>query len=195
MHVQILVWVGLVLLLILCLPFAIFQKLVLEVYALVLRLALLALLGGAAFLWFSPDRLPAEVTEALASFPPLGRILPAPLTQHFGVCAAGLIVVVMLPFLAVLDVTRKLAGRRLSRLRELSAARAAESPKPPPAVQTAEAPPPPPAPPPPVEKEEISAPRRTDRRVAADTLAAAGSRKPFRYTGPERARELPPGAR
>jgi hypothetical protein len=182
MFLEILAGVGLVLLLILCLPFAAIQKLVLEVYAFALRLALLALLGAGAFLWFFPDRLPAEVTETLASFPPLGRLLPEPGTPPFGACAAGLVVVLLLPFLAVLDVTRKLAGRRLARLRALTLGRVVEVPPPPPAVPTVEVPPPPPV----VQQEVIAAPRRTDRRTAADTLAAAGSRKPFRYAGPER---------
>ena len=44
-------------------------------------------------------------------------ILPEPGTQHFGVCAAALLVIVLLPVLAILDVSRKLAGWRLRRLR------------------------------------------------------------------------------
>lgn len=190
MHVEILTGVGLVVLLILCLPFATVQKLVLELSALVLRLALLALVAAGAFLLVYPDRLPAEVPEAMNNFPALSRLLPEPGTAPFGACLVGLVVVALLPVLAVLDVTRKLAGRRLYRLRALSAAKAAEAPAPPPVVQTVVAPPPPPA-----EKEVIAPPRRTDRQTAADTLASAGSRKPFRYTGPERARDLPPGTR
>src|SRR5262245_48080710 len=195
MLIQILVGAGLVLLLLLCLPIAPLQKLVLEASALVLRLALLALLGGAAFLLIAPDRVPAEVMEPLAGFPHLGSSFPEPGTPLYGACATGLLVVALVPVLAVLDVTRKLAGRRLSRLRALSGAPGTRTSAPPPAVPTVEAPPPaPPVPAPPV-REEASVPRRTDRRGAADTLAAAGSRKPFRYTGPERGRDVPPGAR
>jgi hypothetical protein len=58
MHVQILVGAGLVLLLILCLPIASIQKLVLEVYALALRLALLALVGPGRSCGFTPNVSP-----------------------------------------------------------------------------------------------------------------------------------------
>src|SRR5262249_33627122 len=118
---QVLVWGGLALLLVLCLPFAWIHKLVLEVYAWALRLALLALLGAAAYLWFSPGELPGEVGDTLNNFPRLKAILPEPGTQLFGVCAAALLVAVLLPLLAVLDVGRKLAGWRLRRLRALAA--------------------------------------------------------------------------
>ena len=60
--------VGLALLLVLCLPFARIQKLVLELSALVLRLALLVLLGAAAYLWFHPGDLPAEVMDRSNTF-------------------------------------------------------------------------------------------------------------------------------
>jgi hypothetical protein len=65
----------------------------------------------------------------------------------------------MLPMLAVLDVTRRLAGRRLRRLRTLAVQPAAVTP---PAVAPA-----------PVA-------RRVDRRGAAATLAEVGTRKPVR---------------
>src|SRR5262245_4743655 len=128
-YAQVIVWVGLALLLLLCLPFARIQKLVLEVYAWALRLALLALIGAAAYLWFRPGDLPVEVTDTLNSFPRLKAILPEPGAQHFGVCAAALGVLLLLPLLAVLDVSRKLAGWRLRRLRALAAEpKIAESP-------------------------------------------------------------------
>jgi hypothetical protein len=158
---QVIAWVGLALLLLLCLPFAGVQKLVLEVCAWALRLALLALLGAAAYLWFRPGDLPVEVTDTLNGFPRLRAVLPGPGTQHFGVCVASLPVIVLLPLLAVLDVSRKLAGGRLRRLRALAA-----EPKP------VEPPAPAPRPAPVV--------RRVDRRAAADALAGAGSRKPSR---------------
>ena len=161
---QVIAWVGLALLLVLCLPLARVQKLVLEVTTWGLRLALLALLGGAAYLWFRPQELPAQVTDTLKAFPGLSSILPEPGTQHFAICAAALIVGALLPLLAVLDVSRQLAGRRLRRLRALAAeAKATEGAAAPPAA------PPGPAP----------AGRRVDRRSAAAALAEAGSRKPF----------------
>jgi hypothetical protein len=199
--VPILVGVGLVVLLILCLPFGAIQKLILEVSALVLRLALLAVVGLGAYLGFYPDRFPIEVAERLRDFPTVGTYFPEPGSLLLGPLAAALVVVPLLPVLAVLDVTRKLAGRRLYRLRALSGKPVVVAP-PAPAERTVAAPtpaptPPPPAPPapPPLPREEIPVPRRTDRRAAADTLASAGSRKPFRYTGPERGRDLPPGGR
>jgi hypothetical protein len=158
---QVIAWVGLALLLILCLPFARIGKVVLEVYALVLRLALLAVVAAGAYLWFWPDDLPAQVTDVLSTFPFLGNILPEPGTQHFGVCAASLVVFTLLPLLAVLDVSRKLAGRKLGRLRALARQ-----------VKTLEESPAPPAAPTPV--------RRVDRRAAAATLAEAGSGRSLR---------------
>ena len=158
---QVIAWVGLALLLVLCLPFARIQKLVLEVYAWALRLALLALLGAAAYLWFRPGDLPVEVTDTLNSFPRLKAILPELGTQPFGVCAAALLVIVLLPLLAILDVSRKLAGWRLRRLRALAAeSRVVGSP----AAQPVPAP----------------VVRRVDRRAAAATLAEAGARNPVR---------------
>jgi hypothetical protein len=154
---------GLALLLVLCLPFARIQKLVLELSALVLRLALLALLGAAAYLWFHPGDLPAEVMDTsntfLSTSPRLRGVLPGPGTPYFGVCAAAFSVSVLLPLLAVLDVSRKLAGWRLRRLRALATApEVVEPPAPAPAVH------------------------RVNRRAAADALADAGARKPLRAT-------------
>jgi hypothetical protein len=164
LSMQVLAWVGVALLLILCLPFAWIQKLVLELSAWALRLALLALIGAAAYLWFRPEDLPGAVPETLDSFPRLRAILPEPGTQPFAVCVASLIVVPLLPLLATLDVSRKLAGWRRSRLPAL-----ASGPK------EAEVPPAPQQNPPPS--------RRVDRRAAADTLAQA-SRKPFHPANP-----------
>jgi hypothetical protein len=161
---QVIAWVGLALLVLLCLPLPRIQKVVLELSARGLRLALLGLLGAAAYLWFRPEDLPAEVSDAIAAFPPLADVLPAPGAQHFGICAAALIVVPLLPLLAALDVARKLAGRRLGRLRALAAE-----------AKAPEAAPAPPAPPAPV--------RRIDRRSAASALADAGSRRPFGAPG------------
>jgi hypothetical protein len=157
-------WAGLALLLVLCLPFKWIQKLLLEVSAWALRLALLGLLGAAAYLWFRPQDLPAEVTKTLDAWPLLGRVLPAPGTQNFGICAAALLVVPLLPLLAVLDVSRHLAGGRLSRLRALTAGE--KTPEGSPAASAA-------APRP------ALVVRRVGRQSAAAALADAGLRKPF----------------
>jgi hypothetical protein len=163
MYEQVIAWAGLALLLVLCLPLPRIQKLLLEVSAWALRLALLGLLGAAAYLWFQPQNLPAEVTNTLEAFPLLGRVLPAPGAQNFGICAAALLAVPLLPLLCVLDVSRRLAGSRLRRLRALAAkVSAPEGASAPSAVAPTPA----------------SAVRRVDRRSAADALADAGSRKP-----------------
>jgi hypothetical protein len=158
-------WVGLALVLLLSLPIAGIQKLLLDLYAWALRLALLTVIGAAAYLWFRPGELPASATNSLNTLPSLKAILPEPGTRHFGVCAASPLVIVILPLLAILDVSRKLAGWRLRRLRALAA-----EPK---VVQTPAALQPRPAP----------IVRRGDRRAAADTLANAGSR--FAHDPPE----------
>jgi len=98
---------------------------------------------------------------------------------------AAAITVVLLPFLAVLDVTRKLAGQRLRRLRLLTVAPRVETPAPVAPVQ-ASAPPATTAPqgtasPAPARRDTgHPAPRRVDRRSAADTMASVSSPKPFR---------------
>lgn len=163
---QIIMWAGLAALLILCLPLAAVQKIVLTVYAWALRLALVALLAGGAYLWFHPTELPVEASGVVERYPLVADILPDPSARHFGVCAASLLVTALLPVLALLDLGRKLGGWRLKRLRALAAnedlvrERAAV---PAPAVPAAPVPPaPPPAP-----------PRRVDRATAAATLAGA----------------------
>jgi hypothetical protein len=158
-------WAGLALLAVFCLPIACLQKLVLEVTAWGLRLALLALLAAGAYLWFRPGELPAEVTGVLGNFPNLLAVLPEPGTPAFGLCAATLVVAVFVPLLAVLDVTRKLAGRRLGRLRALTAA--------------------PVTAPPPAEPAPMGMPieRPVDRRTAAAAIASAAPRGPARPAG------------
>src|SRR5262252_9063190 len=98
LYEQIVACMALLLLVLLCLPFARIQKLVLEVAAWVLRLALL---GAAAYLWFHPENLPVEVTDTLSSFPRLRDLLPEPGAQHFGLCLASVIVLPLVPLLAV----------------------------------------------------------------------------------------------
>jgi hypothetical protein len=155
---------GLLLLLVLCLPIARLQKVVLEFTAWILRLALLALLGAAVYLWFYPANLPAEGMNTSNNFlntvPSLKGVVPEPGTPYFGICAAACVVGVLVPLLAVLDVSRKLAGRRLRRLRALADA---------PRVAAA---PPQPVP--------VPAVHRVNRLDAAEALAEAASRKPLR---------------
>jgi hypothetical protein len=159
-------WIGMALLIVLCLPLSGIQKLILELYALALRLALLGLVAAGAYLWFYPDDLPTTAAETFNSFPLMRENLPAPGTRAFGFSIAGFLMAALLPVLAVLDVSRKLAGVRLRRLRVLAAK-------------------------PIVVQEALPAanvvqrdpgPRRIDRRAAADTLAQASSRKPYRAT-------------
>jgi hypothetical protein len=161
-YLPVIALVGLALLLVLCLPFARIQKLVLEVTAWGLRLALVALLGAAAYLLFRPGDLPAEVADTsntlLNNFPRLKGVVPEPGTPYFGACVAAFVVTLLLPLLAVLDVSRRLAGRRLRRLRALAAA--------PPVVEPS--------------TPAHAVHRVINRRAAADALAGAGSRKPFR---------------
>ena len=161
MYEQILAWSAVALLVVLCLPLAGIHKLILEVSAWALRLALLALLGAAAYLWFYPEQLPAEVVQTLDDFPRLKAVLPDPAAQYFGISVAAPVVAALLPLLAVLDVTSKLAGRRLRRIRALTATR--------PAVETVQ----------PVVAEPRSGfvVRRIDRRTAADAMMTAGARR------------------
>jgi hypothetical protein len=161
MYEQVITWAGLALLAILCLPFAGLQKLILEVSAWVLRLALLALLGAAAYLWFRPQDLPAEVTAALSNFPQIRNWLPDPASPYFGACLAAPVVAALLPVLAVLDVCRRLAGRRLRRLRALTAAPVPVAPLAAPAVAAAPNP----------------ARRWVDRWSAADAMTGTGPRR------------------
>jgi hypothetical protein len=161
LYAQIIAWVGLALLLLLCLPFAAIHKLILEVSAFVLRFALLGLIGAAAYLWFRPGELPPVVTSTLNDLPQVSNILPDPGMQYFGACLAGLIAIPLLPVLAVLDVCRKLAGWRLCRLRAIAAE--------PRVVQTLSEPAP---------AQPAVVVRRVDRWAAANALADVGSARP-----------------
>jgi hypothetical protein len=160
MYEQLIAWAGLALLAVFCLPLAGVHKLVLEISAWALRLALLALLGAAAYLSFYPEQLPAEVAEALNDVPRLKSLLPDPMAWYFGICVVAPVVVALLPLLAVLDVTRKLAGRRLRRLRVLSSS---------PPTAAVHVPP----------RSGIIV-RQVDRRTAADAIVTAGAGKPDR---------------
>lgn len=152
-------WAGLIFLAILCLPVA--RKFVLELSALVLRLAMLGLLAGGAYLWFRPGELPAGVSNMLDGEPWLVSLLPDRSAPVFGICAASIAVTMLLPLLAVLDVGRELAGRRLRRLRALTDAPVA-------VAAVAE----------PVEPAPVGIPvmRPVQRRTAAEAIASTGSR-------------------
>jgi hypothetical protein len=165
MYEQIIAWGGLALLLLLCLPFAVVQKLVLHVYGWGLRLALLALLGFAAYLWFRPEQMPVEVTDALGGFPWLMALLPEPGTPYFGISAAAVVVAMLLPLLMVIDVCRKLAGRPRDR-RVPGVGPEAEEPMRP------------------AHQRVPSLPRRIGRRDAADTMAEAAASHPSHLTSP-----------
>ena len=163
MNEQVLLWVGLGVLILLCLPVSPIQKLVLELSTWVLRFAMIAILAGGAYLWFRPGEMPSEIARILNDFPGFLSILPAQGTPAFGLALACVIVAALVPLLAVLDVTRKLAGR-VRRIRALTAA--------PVAVRQAQ-------PVAPVEEPlPVGVPvlRPVERRRAADAMATAGSR-------------------
>ena len=165
-------WAGLVLLAILCLPIGCCQKFVLGLTSWVLRLTLLGVLAGGAYLYFRPGELPTQVSSALDNVPGLLSLLPERSAAHFGLCLACLIVAPLLPVLMMVDVTRAIAGRRLSRIRALADGRAdvviAREPARRPVVDQ--------VPMPPVETAPMGVPvlRPVDRRTASTTLASAG---------------------
>lgn len=163
MNEQVLLWVGLGVLVLLCLPVSPIQKLVLEISAWVLRLGLLAILAGGAYAWFRPGEMPTEMARTVNDFPGLLSILPAQGTPAFGLALACLIAAALVPLLAALDVTRKLAGR-VRRIRSLTASRVAVKQVVP--VAPVEEPLP------------VGVPvlRPVERRRAADAMATAASR-------------------
>jgi hypothetical protein len=163
-------WATLVILAVLCLPIGACQKFVLSVSTWLLRLALLAVLAGGAYLYFRPGEMPAQVSNVLNDFPGVLNLLPDRAAAHFGLCLACLIAVPLLPLLMVLDVTRSLAGRRLGRLRALADGRAdamATGPVRRTVVETV----PVPVPTPVMEATPIMRP--IDRRTASATIATA----------------------
>jgi hypothetical protein len=112
----VLAWVGLAVLALLCLPLNSCRKLVLSISSLVLRLALFAALAGGAYLYFRPSETPSAMSDVVAASPLLIRILPDPSAPYFGLCLACLVVAPLVPVLAVVDVARIVAGRRLAYL-------------------------------------------------------------------------------
>jgi len=170
---QILAWSGLALCLVLCLPIAGTRKLLLELTALALRVAILCAVAGGAYLYFFPERLPAPIATMAEGWTWWPAGWPTAGEPAFGLVLAAAAVAPLLPILAAFDVTRKLAGRRTRSLMEVADA------------------PIPMATPIPVEVSplvvptaQVAAPpvvvRRTDRRAAAATLAKVSARKPFR---------------
>ncbi len=159
---HILIWAAAGFLLLLCLPFSGTRKLILELCTWTLRVSLIALLAAGAVLWFRPELLPVECVAVLDSFPAVRDMLPSTESQTFGLTAAVILTAVFLPLLTMLDVTRKLAGSRLRRIRAIADAT-------PHAVEH-------------TSTAAVPVQRRPDRREAADAMAQAGSRKPYRVS-------------
>jgi hypothetical protein len=120
MYEQVFLWVGLCVLLVLCLPILAIQKVILEVGTWVLRLGMVALLAGGVYLWFRPGELPEGVSRVVSDFPGLLSLLPDRGSPAFGLCLACWVVAVLVPLLAVMEVTRRIAGARLYPVRELA---------------------------------------------------------------------------
>lgn len=163
MSEHILLWIGLGVLTLLCLPISRVQKLVLAVSAWALRLGMIALLAGGAYLWFRPGELPAGVSRVLNDFPGLLSLLPERGSPAFALCLACWVVTALVPLLAVLDVSRKLAGR-VRQIRTLTAAPTAPTRAAGP-VRPAEEPMP----------AGVPILRPIERRRAAEAMASAGS--------------------
>jgi hypothetical protein len=153
---QIIPWFGLSLLAVLCLPLPAVRRLVLGLTAVALRLGLIAVLGGAAYLWFRPTELPAAVLDVVSACPRLLTILPDLLTPNFGIALAAVLVGTVLPVLAIVDACRA-PERVVERVEPRPAAAVVEVPVAAAPVRT------PPA-------------RPAGRAAAADAITAAGAR-------------------
>jgi hypothetical protein len=156
---------GALLLAILCLPVASIARFVVEVSTWALRLALFGLLALGGYLWLRPGDMPAGVSNALNSSPELLALLPDRAAPHFALCAACIVVAALVPFLAVLEVTRRIAGTRVREVSTLAAAPVAEA-----------------VPEPAPEPVSVGVPvmRPIDRRTAAGTITSVWSRGPAR---------------
>ena len=109
---DILPWAGLGILLLLCLPILPVQRVVLAVSSWALRLALIGILAGGAYLWFRPGEMPARVAAVLNDWPGLLALLPDRGSPAFALCLACWIVTALVPILAALEVTRRRAAVR-----------------------------------------------------------------------------------
>jgi hypothetical protein len=156
---DILPWLGFGILLFLCLPILPVQKVVLDVSSWLLRIALVGLLAGGAYLWFRPHGLPAQVSTVLSDFPGLLSLLPERGSPAFALCLACWIVTALVPILAALDVTR----RRVYLRERLEAEDTREA-----VLPVGE---------PVVEETGVPILRPIERRTAAAALAGAGSRR------------------
>jgi hypothetical protein len=156
--IDILPWVGLVILGLLCLPIPFMQRVILEVSMWALRLTIIALLVGGAYLWFRPGDMPSRVAAVLADFPGLLALLPDRGSPAFALCLACWLAAALVPIVAGLDVVRRLC---LVRTRPVVPVVEAE-----PVLPVAE------------QVEEMGVPvlRPVERRTAAAALATAGSR-------------------
>jgi hypothetical protein len=148
-------WVGLVVLGLFCLPIPFMQRVILQVSTWALRLAIIGLLLGGAYLWFRPDAMPPRVSAILADFPGLLALLPDRGSPAFGLCLACWLATALVPIVAGFDVARRLCLVRTRPVVE------AES-----VLPVAE------------QVEEMGVPvlRPVERRTAAAALATAGSR-------------------
>ena len=163
MNETIIAWAALGLLFILCLPLARVQRFLLTLYGVSLRLVMLALICGAAYLLVRPDRLPAQIADTVNNTYLLRNILPVPGSTFFVVCGVAWIAAVVLPLLAMID-----AGSRPAVIRrEVAAAQPVRVVTAPPVISNVQ---PPPAPQP-----QVPPPSRFGRRDAATVLAHAGS--------------------
>ena len=154
---EILPWIGLAILFVLCLPIRFVQRFVLEVSTWVLRLGAIALLVGGVYLWFRPGELPAGIASVLNNNPSLFNLLPAPGSRAFGVCLVCWAVTMLVPLIAVLDVAR----RHVLAVHRIVAVESREE-----VLPVAE----------PVEEVGVPILRPVERRRAAAVLASAGSR-------------------
>ena len=170
MYENIIAWSALGLLLLLCLPFVGLQRFMLNVYGGLLRLGMVALVVSAGYLWYYPQRVPADVAHLVHATPLMLNNLPDPGTPLFGICTVALISIVMLPLLAVIDICRSSVRRNAA---VFHSERVAPQPQPQPQPQfqpapvmaevwTAPAP-------------EPTPPSRFGRRAAADALGKAAS--------------------
>ena len=152
-------WVGLVVLFFLCLPILPVQRIVLDVSSWALRIALVGLLAGGAYLWFRPHDMPAAVSAVLNDFPGLLSLLPERGSPAFALCLACWIVAALVPILAAIDLTR----RRIAVRERITVEETRET-----VLPMGE---------PVVEEMGVPILRPIERRTAAAALAGAGTRR------------------